>query len=154
MTEQATPNWDAIYPTTEQGLEAACKELCRSPSLWDVMAWPPVSRIRRQFRLGKAISDLLLEHEDGSITLIEVKSPGLSLRDYCTGIGQLAYQTIMAMSHFQARTVRKVLATPGPVSVDLVFACEAAGVDIMPTMTMEQWRASLVDVDEALIRAR
>lgn len=143
-------DWLAKYPDSEAGLEAACIELCRSQELLDVMGWPPIARTFRQYRLGRGIADILLEHADGSVTLIEVKCGGLSLRDYCTGIGQLTYQAVMAASHFQTHNVRKVLATPGPVPVDVVIACAGADIDIMPTMTAEQWRQFLREADELI----
>lgn len=90
--------------------------------------------------------------ECACVELIEVKRGGLSLRDYCQGIGQLAYQEVMAMSYFQARVVRKVLAAPGPFSPDLVFACVGADVEMLPTMTMRQWRDWCVEIETARCR--
>lgn len=132
-----------MYPDTEAGLEAACIELCRRPDLLDIMGWPPVAKMFRQFHLGRGIVDVLIQHVDQSVTVIEVKRGGLALRDYCTGIGQLSYQAIIAASFFQTNQVRRVLATPGPIAPDLVIACAGADVDILPTMTMAQWHDSL-----------
>lgn len=136
-------DWEALYPASERGLESMCADLCCRPSLAEEMGWLPVAAIHRQLKLGNAIADIVVEHTDGSITVIEVKQPGLSLRDYCTGIGQLMYQSIMAASHFQTTNVSRVLATPGPISVDLIFACESAGIDLLPVSTIEQWRGFL-----------
>lgn len=138
-------DWEWLFPRTEQGLELAIVEmLLRQPAaLCAEMGWPPIVKVRRQVRLGQQLTDITVEHDDRSVTIIEVKQRGLPLRDYCTGIGQLIYQSLLAMSYFQAHTVRRVLATPGPVSPDLVMACAAADIDILPTMTMDQWHESL-----------
>lgn len=142
-------DWTSAYPNNESGLEAVCVELCRLPSLADCMGWPPVSSIFRQFRLGRGVADIVIEHVDGSVTVVEVKRSGQSLRDYCTGVGQLAYHAVMAMSWFQARKVRKVLATPGPVPVDVVIMCAGSDVDILPTMTVTEWIGLLNDAKGA-----
>jgi hypothetical protein len=141
--QKAPTDWERMFPRTEQGLEFAIVEMLRHPALLAEMGWPPIVRVRRQVRIGQQLTDIAIEHEDGSATIIEVKQGGLSLRDYCTGIGQLIYQSLMAMSFFQTAKVRRVLATPGPISIDLQMTCIAADIDILPTMTMDQWHESL-----------
>lgn len=135
-----------FYPNNETGLERACVELLRVGSLHEVMGWPPIKKINRQVRMGKAIADILIEHADGTITVIEVKAPS-SLRDYCTGVGQLAYQGLLAMLTYQVRDVRRVLATPGPISLDLMLTCDASGVDILPLMTVAEWHEMLAGAE-------
>lgn len=137
------------YGDDERGVEQSVIDLLRAHDLVAEMGWPDIAAIRRQQALGRAISDLVLEHTDGSITVIEVKRHGLHLRDYCTGVGQLAYQGSMAALTYGTPNVRKVLALPGPVALDVVILCEAAGVDILPTPTPDQMVAAYVEASLA-----
>lgn len=142
MSTRPPIDWEAIereYRAGETGAERMAVELLRQQSLWREMRWPDVASITRQARIGRSIADILLRHVDGSLTLVEVKRQGLCLRDYCTGVGQLAYQAIMAMSDFQTLKVRRVLAMPGQFPVDVAIACVAADVDMLPMPTVDQW---------------
>ncbi|MFG1462275.1 hypothetical protein V5F77_05175 [Xanthobacter sp. DSM 24535] len=135
--------WRGLYPKTEAGAERMAVAFLPKESVWREMGWPDVRSIRRQVSVGRGICDIVVTHVDGSITIIEVKNAGLGVRDYCTGIGQLAYQSIMAASDFQAYRVRKVLAMPGQFPVDVALACIAADVDMFPMPTIDEWVAML-----------
>lgn len=144
-------DWEAIesrYPDSELGVERLAFSIIshRPCDIAAEMGWPPIVSIARQVRLGRGIADIVLEHSDRSVSLIEVKGFGLGLRDYCTGIGQLAYQAILAMAFYQTCSVRRVLALPGPIPVDVILACHCAEADILPLPTPAQWRGFL---DEA-----
>lgn len=123
----------------EAEVERIAVAICGKPQLWKEMGWPEVTNIRCQVQLGGSRADILIEHTDKSVTLIEVKPGGLALRDYCTGIGQLAYQAIMAVSVFQTYCVRRALCLPGPIPPDLYLASLFADIDFLPVPTPEQW---------------
>ena len=154
MTGKPKTDWIAIerywrqrFPRTEAGAEGMAVALLAKPELWRDMGWPDVVSARRQVSVGRAICDIVLDHDDKSISIIEVKNAGLSLRDYCTGIGQLHYQAIMAASDFQTYHVRKALSMPGQFPVDVALACVAAGVDMIPMPTIDEWVGMLCAVD-------
>jgi len=140
--ERKPVDWEAIereYRAGEVGVERIAAAVLSRPSCWAEMGWPDVASINRQVRVGRAIVDILVRHVDGSITLVEVKRAGLHLRDYCTGIGQLAYQAVMAMSDFQTFKVRRVLAMAGQFPVDVAIVCAAEDVDMLPMCTVDEW---------------
>ena len=142
MTQKPKTDWEAIereYRAGEAGAERMVVDLAMEPKLWAEMGWPDVKTVARQVRIGRSIVDVVLTHSDGSLTLIEVKRQGLGLRDYCTGIGQLAYQAVMAMSDFRTYSVRRVLAMPGQFPVDIAIACMFAEVDMLPMPTIDEW---------------
>ena len=135
------------YRCGETGVERMTVDLIRKPDLWADMGWPEISKIERQVRIGRSVADIVVHHADRSITIIEVKVAGLSLRDYCTGIGQLAYQSVMAMSDFQTFSVRRVLAMPGQFPVDVAIVCMAQNVGMLPMPSIDQWMGF---IEEAL----
>jgi hypothetical protein len=139
-----------LYGPDETGIERRAVAFCRTQKIWQLMKWPPVTSIKRQVRLGNAIADIVLLHQDGSASILEVKRAGLCLRDYCTGIGQLAYHAIMAISLFQTFDVRRILVAPWPISPDVLLACHFAGVEILPLPSEEEWQDLLKTVSEEL----
>lgn len=153
MAEKRKTDWEAIadrYRKGEAGAELMAVELILCPSLAGAMKWPEVVSVNRQVRIGRSIADILVRHADQSITLVEVKQRGLGLRDYCTGVGQLAYQAIMAASDFQTFHVRRVLAMPGQFPVDVAIACISAGVEMLPMPEVEQWIGFIEEEAEKL----
>lgn len=146
-------DWEAIereYRAGELGVEKMAVDLLGNHVLWREMGWPDVDRVRSQVRIGRCIADIVVMHVDNSITVIEVKRSGLQLREYCTGIGQLAYQAIMAMSDFQTYKVRRVLAMPGQFPVDVAIACMADGVDMLPMPMIEEWLSFMRQAEQDL----
>lgn len=145
VLEAIERHWRRYFPKTEHGAESMAIALVRNKTLAKEMGWPEISDIERQVRIGRAICDIVLRHTDGSVTIIEVKNAGLGLRDYCTGIGQLAYQAVMAASDFQTYCVRQVLAMPGQFPVDVALACIAADVDMLPMPQIDEWVGMLCE---------
>jgi hypothetical protein len=142
-------DWEAIagsHGPGEDGIERLALLFCDRADIAEIMGWPEVNSVMRQVRLGGGIADIVLRHVDGSVSLLEVKRAGLGLRDYCTGIGQLFYQAIMAVSVYQTTDVRMVLVTPGPVPVDVILATAKAHIDILPLPSADEWRTSLREV--------
>ena len=125
-------DWEATFAADEKGIERLALVFCDRADICSVMGWPAVASVQRQVRSGREIADIVLVRDDGSVALLEVKRAGLLLRDYCTGIGQLFHQAIMAVSVYQTTDVRLVLTLPGPVPTDVILACTMAGVDILP----------------------
>lgn len=128
---------------SESAIERICLVMCAKAAIWREMKWPAVTDINRQVKLGATIADIILSHVDGSFTIIEVKKAGLNIREYCTGVGQLCCQVVLAMSTFKTLRVRAVLALPGPVPPDIVLACFRANIEILPLQTEERWEESL-----------
>lgn len=114
--------------------------------LAQVYEWSPVLIVHREFRIHHAICDVVSFHEDGSITVFELKRAGMQLRDYATGIGQLMHASVqfslaLAARGEQDRELRLVLAVPSGVDPDVGFACQEAGIEYMPFGTIEEHNA-------------
>lgn len=135
-----------LTQTREGRVERIALVMCGSPAIWETMGWPDVTDIHNQVQLGGSRADIVLQHADRSVTLVEVKPAGLGLRDYCTGIGQLAYQSIMAMSVYQTLDIRRVLCLPGPVPSDLVLATTLTDIEFLPLPTPAEWEGLLGSV--------
>ena len=130
-------------PDNETGLEMFAQIMVGHKWLTSEMNWPDAYRVDRQVKIGAAIADLVVFHVDGSLTIIEIKAANLPLRDYCTGIGQLAYQAGAAVIDFAKppSMIRRVLAIPNPVSEEVSLACWMAGVTVLPLPTVAQSRS-------------
>ena len=113
-----------------------------SGSLARRCGWPPVIDVTTEYRLGLGACDAVAFHEDGSITLCELKRAGLSHRDCMTGVGQLISASVQLGLSLRAagarRTVRLVLSTPGKADDAVGYACLMAGIEYLPFDS--EWR--------------
>lgn len=118
----------ARYPK-EDAAVGALEVLLFTGKLASFMGWPEVTLYERETRIGNGRCDYVLEHADGSLTLLEAKAEG-DRRAIVAGIGQLfLYEASLPR---YVRSVRKALATPGYGEADIAKACELAGVDFIP----------------------
>ena len=92
----------------------------------------PVSLVREYaVRLGMRV-DRLIRHEDGSVTVVEIKPNG-SLRDMAHGIGQaLLYATALATDEPDTK-VTPALFVPGKRNEIIAEACRLGGVNYLYT---------------------
>lgn len=100
---------------------------------------PPIDIARFEFPLPCGRADLVLFHNDGTVTVIELKGPGDD-RKILAGIGQVTMYAVQIGYARTARCIRKILAAPvkGEDSEHLAEACAAAGVRFVPLGTPEE----------------
>lgn len=92
---------------------------------------PGIVRIQKEYRLPCGMADRVLWHEDGTITVVEVKGPG-SRRDHASGIGQVLVYAEGVREVTRAPDVRTMLCTAGPRDAWIEAACDRAGIRYMP----------------------
>jgi hypothetical protein len=104
---------------------------------------PPIKQYRFEYPLpGTGLADLVVVHEDGGVSIVEVKGPR-TVRDIAAGIGQLfLYEGAMWQEKFGGRTpayVKKVLCAPvwPTIPSPIYEACLCAGVQFLPAAPSE-----------------
>lgn len=107
----------------------------------------PIVHVHREFPVARGRVDILLTHEDGSITLVEVKKGGCRTR-VMAGIGQLSMYAVL-LSGRNNITIRRVLAWDfiGDLQEEESFcdACELAGVIPFPIGRISDHVKALMD---------
>lgn len=130
--------------------EAGAEKLCRDLGL------PRVTNVSREVILSRGRADFVLAHEDGSVSIVEVKRGG-DQRRVVSGIGQLSlYAVQMAGKH--GVTIRRVLAWDfqgGSLEEERAIcdACEDAGVIPLPLGRMEDHREGIRDALNSRVTA-
>lgn len=121
--------------SSEKGAESVCREL----------GLPRIVSVEREVNITGSRPDFVAAHEDGSVSIIEVKRGGIQ-RDVVAGIGQLSmYAVKMAGNH--GVTIRRILAWDFRGSLEderaICKACDMAGVLPLPLGSMDDHEAEL-----------
>ena len=96
--------------------------------LFDDALHPGVNTSRREYLLPAGRADRLLEHEDGSFTVVEIKPSG-SRRDIAQGLGQaILYASSMRSALNDNRDVRPALFVSSDYDPEIASACKMVGV--------------------------
>lgn len=104
----------------------------KSEGAHQVFGWPRVSAIRPEFQLkGGRRADLVIAHEDGSLTVVEVKG-GPDLTAVAGGIGQALLYAELLREMRPGVTIRCALVVGDHFSATVANVCEAAGVEYIP----------------------
>lgn len=86
---------------------------------------------RKEYRLKAGRIDRLLEHKDGSFTVVEIKPNG-SLRDQAQGLGQsILYAASLRAELRDNREVRSALFISGDFDQEIESACRSVGVEYL-----------------------
>lgn len=119
----------------EEAAIASILILLETEQLHRFMGWPAVRCWHREARIGHGRCDFVLEHADGSHTLLEAKAE--RDRTYiASAIGQLFLYH--AGYTGRAPVVRKALAVPGYGDADVVAACALADVEFIPLGSLRE----------------
>lgn len=96
---------------------------------------PPIIDHRSEYPIPGGSVDIVLFHEDASLTAIEIKAGGLALREIMTGVGQLIHATTqlsMGAARANIPAVRRCLAVFDSFNLATFQACETAGILYYP----------------------
>ena len=120
---------------------------------------PKIISYEREFYVKRGRIDYLLMHEDGSVTVCEVKDGAQGIQSVLSGIGQvMGYAIQVGMNSGAIPLVRKALAfsSCGKTSDDhlVVEACKLAGVVPLPMGSENTLRRSSMDHLFSLIEKR
>lgn len=130
----------------ERSFQSLMVLMLRDGSVCRTEGWAPCLKVVSEMKIPGAVLDLVAYHEDGSITVFELKRAGEGLRDYMTGIGQLIHAQVQfgfSMDRMSMnRTVRFCLAVPSCVDLAVGDACLYAGIDYMPVGTIAEFNAA------------
>lgn len=96
--------------------------------MFDDRLHPGVSTSKKEHQLPAGRVDRLLEHDDGSFTVVEIKPSG-SRRDIAQGLGQsILYASSMRSVLNDNRDVRPALFVSSDYDTEIAEACKMAGV--------------------------
>lgn len=96
--------------------------------IFETRLHPGVKASRNEYPLPTGRADRLLEHEDGSFTVVEIKPSG-SRRDIAQGLGQsILYASSMRAMLNDNRDVRPALFVSADHDPEISAACKMAGV--------------------------
>jgi len=96
--------------------------------MFDDRLHPGVDTVKKEHQLPAGRVDRLLEHDDGSFTVVEVKPSG-SRRDIAQGLGQaILYAASMRSILNDNRDVRPALFVSSDYDHEIAGACKMAGV--------------------------
>ena len=103
---------------------------------------PGVTAMRREYQLPCGRVDRLLEHDDGSFTVVEIKPLG-SRRDQAHGIGQaILCAASMRAARQDGADVRAALFIAAPYDSEIENACKSVGIEYI---YMSQFERNLID---------
>lgn len=115
---------------------------------------PACLYVATEVKIPGAVIDVVAYHQDGSISIFELKKAGLGLRDYMTGIGQLMHASVqfgLSLSNLgSSSVVRRFLAVPHEPMPHVGFACLEARVDYIPFGTISEHNKIESEVFERL----
>ncbi|WP_227136729.1 hypothetical protein [Kosakonia radicincitans] len=114
---------------------------------------PPVIRVEPEFNVPRGRVDFLLIHDDGSVTVCELKDGSNGLQAVLAGIGQvICYSLQVGMSNAGLKSIRKALlySRTSKLSDDLLIydACIKAGVMPVPIGSEEEHRKAAISIIE------
>lgn len=126
-----------------------------------VLGCPPVADYRFECPVDGLKMDLRLEHEDGSISIVEAKRGGgiNDMRSVCAGIGQLFMYKAALRAEMKSELpeVRLILVSDMDVeqrNVGIVMlACRMAGVEYYPVPSYQSYEDFIIAKNEEWIRA-
>jgi hypothetical protein len=137
---------EKVWREDERSFQSLMMLMLLDGSICRIEGWAPCLKVVSEMKIPGAVLDLVGYHEDGSITVFELKRAGEGLRDYMTGIGQLIHAQIQfgfSMGRTNAdRIIRFCLAVPSGVDVAVGDACLYAGIDYMPVGTIAEFNAA------------
>jgi hypothetical protein len=120
---------------------------------------PPVSEYRFECPVGGLKMDLRLDHENGSITIVEAKKGAANdMRAICAGIGQLfMYKAALrAEMRRELPPIRLVLVSDMDVeqrSIGIVMlACQMAGVEYFPVPSYQSYEDFIITRNQKWIK--
>lgn len=131
-------------PDGESGAVALLRCLLITGRLAAEWGLPPISRWEPEYRFPRGRADLVLFHDDGSVTVVEVKDAGDD-RHILSGVGQLSLYAMQVRMALPDAKVRRILAAPvdGSRSRHLLAACDLAGVVFEPLGPLAEHRAAV-----------
>lgn len=135
-----------VWGDDERSFQQLMLLMLKDGTLCRTYGWAPCLKVVAEMKIPGAVLDLVAYHEDGSISVFELKRAGEGLRDYMTGVGQLIHAQIQfgfSMGRTNAdRQIRFCLAVPSAVDVAVGDACLYAGIDYMPMGTIDEFNAA------------
>lgn len=140
------------YRSGEASVSLFIADLLEEGKFAETYSLPPIFHFEREMAVGRGRTDYTLFHEDGSVTVIELKAEG-SQTEVISGIGQLlCYMMQIGQSKGLTGPVRGLLMAPRPTeprTADfglIAKTCEKAGISFIALPTAEVLNAFLEDL--------
>jgi RecB family endonuclease NucS len=151
MAERPEIDWEAIRQTrpglsileiesNESGLMRILKTLAQTNKLCEALDIPE-GVIQFEFPVPRGRADIVVFHNDGTVSAIEVKG-FRDLRGVLDGIGQVIMYSVQLGYSKTTKGIRKILIAPysgeDPEALLIHSACKSAGVEFVPFGTLAE----------------